>query len=318
MYSNTHKAIKSWYAKHGRKTLPWRNTNNPYHIYLSEIMLQQTQVTTVLERFYSPFLERFPSFESLAQADEADVLKQWQGLGYYQRARNLHQCAKQTAPALPKDVTSLIALPGIGKTTAHAIAAFAYHQNVPILDANVKRLLYRIFAIEVRNEKLLWQKAELLLDHHAPYIYNQALMDIGSTLCKPTKVDCKACPFIEICEGQTNPYLYPQKKVTKKVPTKHKIYLISYNSKKEFITTKREDRLLQGLWRFPEIEEAPEKATYLGEVKHAYSHFKLTAKVYLEKSTFCNGQKLDTITLQPHSKVEEKILLLLREQSHLS
>ena len=136
-----HKAIQEWYATHGRKDLPWRNTKEPYHIYISEIMLQQTQVSTVLARYYFPFLKKFPTLSVLAKAPEVEVLKAWEGLGYYQRARNLHKAAKITAPQLPHTLEGLLALPGIGQNTAHAILAFAHHKPVPVLEANVKRVI---------------------------------------------------------------------------------------------------------------------------------------------------------------------------------
>jgi A/G-specific adenine glycosylase len=317
MYKETHKKIQEWYHINGRHTLPWRNSSDSYKIYLSEIMLQQTQVKTVLERFYFPFLERFPTLNSLAQANEAEVLKMWQGLGYYQRARNLHKCAQLSAPTLPKTVQELQALPGIGKTTAHAIAAFAYHTKVPILDANVKRLLYRIFALVKRDEKVLWKKAEQLLDTNAPYIYNQALMDIGSSICKPKQTLCEECPFTTICLGKKNPQNYPDKKVSKKVPIKQLHYLISIDKHNKLITSKREQRLLEGLWSFPQSTQAFEKATEIGHIKHAYTHFKLEATIYLENVTTAHkkAETLTTLINLPHSKVEEKILILFKSQS---
>ncbi|MBY0354265.1 MAG: hypothetical protein K2Q12_00885, partial [Rickettsiales bacterium] len=139
-----HQTIHDWYAAHGRHSLPWRLTRDPYAIYVSEIMLQQTQVATVLTRFYHPFLARFPTLQSLADASQEEVLKAWEGLGYYSRARNLHQAAKICAPTLPTTVEGLLELPGIGRNTAHAIAAFAYHQPVAVMEANVKRVLHRL------------------------------------------------------------------------------------------------------------------------------------------------------------------------------
>ena len=155
-------ALIHWYEKHGRHDLPWRTTTNPYHIYLSEIMLQQTQVKTVLERFYFQFLEKFPTLKSLANATQDEVLKAWEGLCYYTRARNLHKIAQLIQSQLPQRVEELHALPGIGPSTANAIACFAYGARVPILDGNVKRILYRYYKTKVANDKKLWELSHRL------------------------------------------------------------------------------------------------------------------------------------------------------------
>ena len=136
MYKKTHKQIQNWYALHGRRELPWRTTDDPYHIYLSEVMLQQTQVKTVLERYYFPFLKKFPTLKVLGDAHLDDVLKMWEGLGYYNRARNLHKTASLVT-SLPTDVEELIKLPGIGKNTAHALSVFAFKKAVPVMEALV-------------------------------------------------------------------------------------------------------------------------------------------------------------------------------------
>ena len=154
-----HRNLQQWYQQHGRKHLPWRNTQDPYAIYISEIMLQQTQVKTVLERYYFSFLERFPTLAALAKAPQNEVLNAWQGLGYYNRALNLHKTAKLCPKGLPDNVEALIALPGIGRNTAHAVAAFAYKQPVAVMEANVKRVLARIFTIKQLNERELWETA---------------------------------------------------------------------------------------------------------------------------------------------------------------
>lgn len=185
MLDKFHARLHTWYRQHGRHHLPWRNTDDPYPIWLSEVMLQQTQVQTVLERFYFPFLERFPNIAALAAAEEQEVLKCWQGLGYYTRARNLHKAARIVQSTLPETVEALHQLPGIGRNTAHAIAAFAFRQPVAIMEANVKRILCRIFALEKPSEAELWQRATELLDTHNPFDYNQAMMDIGAGVCTP-------------------------------------------------------------------------------------------------------------------------------------
>jgi len=163
-YKKIHENIITWYQQYGRVTLPWRNTQNPYEIYLSEIMLQQTQVKTVLERFYFPFLKKSPTLQDVALAPVDDILKAWEGLGYYTRARNLHKTAQETKGILPNKAQELVKLSGIGPSTAHAVACFAFNEALPILDANVKRILYRFFVIKKRDEKLLWKKAYELFD----------------------------------------------------------------------------------------------------------------------------------------------------------
>ena len=159
-----HKKLHDWYAKNGRTDLPWRNTDDPYHIYISEVMLQQTQVKTVLERYYFQFLEKFPSLEVLSRADLDEVLKMWEGLGYYTRAKNLHKTAQIIQPKLPKTYEALLKLPGIGKNTASAICAFAYKQNLAVMEANVKRILCRIHVLKNPKEEELRELALEMLD----------------------------------------------------------------------------------------------------------------------------------------------------------
>jgi len=191
-----HKKLHTWYQEYGRADLPWRHTEDAYHIYISEIMLQQTQVKTVLERYYFQFLERFPSLEVLAVAPLGDVLKMWEGLGYYTRARNLHACAKACAPALPQSYEELLKLPGIGKNTASTLCAFAYHQPLAVMEANVERILSRINAHETPSDERLRQDALDSLDVDNPYDYNQAMMDIGSALCTIKNLLVKSVLFL--------------------------------------------------------------------------------------------------------------------------
>jgi len=274
---NVKEAIYAWYQKHGRHNLPWRQTNDAYKIYLSEIMLQQTQVKTVLERFYFPFLERFPTLKSVAEAPLDDVLKMWEGLGYYTRARNLHHTAITCKGTLPKRPEELGGLKGIGKSTAHAICAFAYHQELPILDANVKRILCRYFALPIKNEKILWEKAWKLLDMLHPYEYNQAMMDIGSIICTPKNPQCTECPLVFTCKGKKTPENYPLAIKKAKVPIKKRFALVLKKEGK-FGLIQRKERLLNGLWGFIQVDDNPEGIP-LGKVTHTYSHFKLALEV---------------------------------------
>jgi A/G-specific adenine glycosylase len=305
---NTHKKIYEWYHSYGRLELPWRNTQDPYHIYLSEVMLQQTQVKTVLERYYFPFLAKFPTLKALGNAPLDEVLKMWEGLGYYNRAKNLHKTASQIT-ALPSDIDALMALSGIGKNTAHAIASFAFKHPVPIMEANVKRILCRLHRLTTPTDKELWKKAYALVDKIHPFEYNQAMMDIGATLCKPKAPLCEVCPLIDMCEGKENPTLYPTKK-KRIVPTRtQNIMLYLYDD--TLSMQQRTGKFLHGLWGFESIESPLCASVYLGEVKHIYTHFKLKCKVYLYHETIPQDKAYFSpkeITALAISKVDEKIL----------
>jgi A/G-specific adenine glycosylase len=203
--------VVDWQRSHGRHALPWQQTRDPYRVWLSEIMLQQTQVATVLG-YYERFLARFPDVRSLAAAPEDDVLGSWSGLGYYSRARNLHRCAQQVVEVhggeFPRDAATLATLPGIGRSTAAAIAAFCFGERAAILDGNVKRVLARVLGFDgdlasAANERTLWKLAEDLLPHDdlakAMPSYTQGLMDLGATLCLPRNPSCLLCPVHESC-----------------------------------------------------------------------------------------------------------------------
>ncbi len=215
--------VVRWQAAHGRNHLPWQNTRDAYRVWLSEIMLQQTQVATVLE-YYTRFLARFPDVRQLAAAPQDEVLALWSGLGYYSRARNLHRCAQivvhQHGGEFPRTVDELAALPGIGRSTAGAIAAFCFGARAPILDANVRRVLTRVLGFgadlaEAKNERALWQQAEALLPRqdlsHAMPRYTQGLMDLGAGICLPRNPNCLLCPLQEACVARRdgNPLDYP-------------------------------------------------------------------------------------------------------------
>ncbi len=212
-----------WQRLHGRQSLPWQNTQDPYRIWLSEIMLQQTQVSTVLD-YFPRFLRRFPDVAALAAAPQDDVLALWSGLGYYSRARNLHKCAQEVmgrfGGAFPRRAEDLQTLPGIGRSTAAAIAAFCFDERAAILDGNVKRVLTRVLGYGAdlavaKNEKTLWALAQDLLPEQAADMprYTQALMDLGATVCLPRKAQCEACPVSTVCQAQAQgePLAYPVK-----------------------------------------------------------------------------------------------------------
>ncbi len=319
--TQTHQQIQKWYQAHGRVDLPWRTTSDPYHIYLSEVMLQQTQVATVLERYYAPFLKKFPSFDVLASASLDEVLKMWEGLGYYNRAKNLHRTAQIVAGRyngiLPSELDALQKLPGIGPNTAHALAAFAFKQPVPVMEANVKRILCRLYKLEEPTVKQLWELAYKLVDRENPFAYNQAMMDIGAMVCLPKNPQCQACPLASVCQGKKTPVKYPQKQ-KRTIPTRQQYIMVSrYNNK--LALYKREGRFLHGLWGFKEVEVPLCAAEYIGEVSHAYTHFKLHCKVYLydevEQSDASYFFPSEIVKLAI-SKVDEKILNLYLDTIH--
>ncbi|WP_310740732.1 A/G-specific adenine glycosylase [Ideonella alba] len=204
--------LVAWQRQHGRHALPWQGTRDPYRVWLSEIMLQQTQVSTVLG-YYERFLQRFPDVAALAAAPQDDVLTLWAGLGYYSRARNLHRCAQQVVAqhggAFPRSAQALQDLPGIGRSTAAAIAAFCWDERVPILDGNVKRVLTRVLAFEgdlaeTRVERALWAQAQDLLPAQGQDMpaYTQGLMDLGATLCSQRQPRCADCPLQAHCRAR--------------------------------------------------------------------------------------------------------------------
>lgn len=293
-YTQFHIKLHDWYEMHGRRDLPWRNTRDPYQIYLSEVMLQQTQVKTVLERFYFPFLKRFPTLQALADAPREAVLKQWEGLGYYNRAANLHRAAQMAAPVLPDTVEELESLPGVGKNTAHAVAAFAYHRPVPVMEANVKRVLSRMFAMENPSAVTLWEHAWALLDTQNPFDYNQAMMDIGSLVCSKTRPQCLICPAQDICEGKETPECYPARKQKKEIPIRKGKFIVWKDGQNRYRLQAREGAFLNGLYGFAEYPAYSETVTLdnvayvlekagrkIGEVTQTYSHFRMEGEVWL-------------------------------------
>ncbi|NQY93019.1 MAG: A/G-specific adenine glycosylase [Campylobacteraceae bacterium] len=287
-------------------------------------MLQQTQVKTVLERFYFQFLDKFARIEDLASASEHEVLKAWEGLGYYARARNLHKTAQLIKNTLPTSVEKLHALPGIGPSTANAIACFAFGVSVPILDGNVKRVLYRFYKTKVASDKELWVLSHRLFKQNIDYAYehNQALMDIGSQVCTIRNPKCELCPLNEKCQGKNTPIEYPTKKIKKKKEIRHRyliMYRNKYGNKNAFALFQNEQNLLKGLWSFKQFEELhiDDSIKFLGDIKHEYTHISLRAKVYLvqaKKKQFKNWFTQEEISEIALSKLDHKALSLYENQ----
>ena len=270
------KKLIAWHQQSGRSGLPWQGNRDPYAVWVSEIMLQQTQVATVLER-YPRFMKRFPTVKKLASADVDEVLAEWAGLGYYSRARNLHACAKQVVDQFsgqfPSDPLLLEQLKGIGRSTAGAIAAFAFHERAPILDANVKRILARIFAVEgalqdkVVNERL-WKLAEDLLPSKREDmpVYTQALMDFGATWCTSRKPVClsgeKQCPYLKDCQANLSDQvlLFPEKKLKAKSPEFNCDMLLIRSGNAILLQKRSSKAIWGGLWSLPESPWQPKVA----------------------------------------------------------
>ncbi|GAC1421179.1 MAG: A/G-specific adenine glycosylase [Burkholderiaceae bacterium] len=253
-----------WQKTHGRHTLPWQNTREPYCIWLSEIMLQQTQVAAVIP-YYHRFMERFPTIGALAAARSDEVMAQWSGLGYYSRARNLHRCAQQVVAlhggVFPDDPALLAELPGIGRSTAGAIAAFSYGTRAAILDGNVKRVFARVFGIdtypgEPKTEAQLWQQAHALLPHTGLQAYTQGLMDLGATVCTRNKPACERCPLATRCIAFATGRVaeLPIRKAKKAKPDKYGVMLVVSDDGEVLLTQRPDLGIWGGLLSLPEID----------------------------------------------------------------
>jgi A/G-specific adenine glycosylase len=293
-------SILDWFDHHGRKDLPWQQTPTSYRVWISEIMLQQTQVN-VVKNYYLNFMQRFPDITTLADAQQDEVLSLWSGLGYYSRARNLHKAARiirdQHQGEFPESIEEIQALPGIGRSTAGAILSLAQQQPGAILDGNVKRVLARCFAIpgwpgksSVLTE--LWSLSELLTSTTRPRDYNQAMMDLGAMLCSRNKPDCRQCPLQRNCKAcsQQQQHLYPGKKTAKKLPHRHiQMLLICDESGRILLEKRPQTGIWAGLWSLPEaaterqahmachqlIGVQPQQMHTLEQRVHIFSHFHL-------------------------------------------
>ena len=255
--------LLAWFDEHGRKTLPWQKNRTPYRVWVSEIMLQQTQVATVIP-YYERFMARFPEVGDLAQAPIDDVLSLWTGLGYYARARNLHKTAcivaKEYDGEFPNSVEGLESLPGIGRSTAGAILTLGHGGWAPILDGNVKRVLARYHAIEGwpgRSDVLaaLWKASEAVTPRQRTADYTQGIMDLGATLCTKSKPECLFCPMTEDCQARISgtQTAYPGKKPKKKIPTRETYFIICVDSQRQVLLERRPPSgIWGGLWSFPE------------------------------------------------------------------
>jgi A/G-specific adenine glycosylase len=282
----------NWYSKNGRE-LPWRQTRDPYAILVSEFMLQQTQVATVIP-YYGEWLRRFPDFASLAHASENDVLRAWQGLGYYARARNLHATARTVVDRyrgrFPQSVEKMQDLPGIGKYTAHAVGSFAFNQPTPIVEANTARVLTRVFDFRKPIDsgaarKTLWRYAAMLVPKSNARGYNSGLIDLGALVCVAHQPKCGTCPVKKFC-GAKNPQFLPVRKSP--APTKRLIEKHAFVLRRGKILLEQSASRWRGMWILPPIELCSRKHSSLKQpvytVVFPFTHHRVTLRVYRHRS----------------------------------
>lgn len=313
--------LLAWFHQHGRKDLPWQQDKTPYRVWVSEIMLQQTQVKTVIP-YYQKFMTSFPTIEALAKANTDDVLHHWTGLGYYARARNLHKAAQKIMDdnngIFPTDLQSVMALPGIGRSTAGAILSIACGQSISILDGNVKRVLSRFFAVSGwpgnrAVEQQLWEYADALTPKKDTGIYTQAMMDLGATLCTRSKPSCDDCPVQNQCLAfaQGTQSEFPGKKPKKAIPTKSTVMILPMWQQQVLIYKRPSSGIWGGLFGFFEAQQlsdvqAISQRLQLGAYneqklepfRHTFSHFHLDIQpVLLELKKPPTGQVSENETL---------------------
>jgi A/G-specific adenine glycosylase len=239
-------------------------------------MLQQTQVNRVMQEYYPQFLEKFPTLKALSEADEAEVLAAWSGLGYYSRARNLHATSKLCPQTLPQTLDELLKLPGIGRYTASAICSFAYHQQVGVVDTNIGRVIKRFFALTQATEKEIYANAEKFVNATYPRAHNLALMDLGSLVCLPNNPKCEECPLAFSCDGKNEPEFYTKKE--KKVYENLELFYAIYEKNGKIALVKSNSNMYKGMLELPSVE--PLEENFIAAFKHSYTKYRLTVKLY--------------------------------------
>lgn len=319
-----HRRLLSWYRRQGRD-LPWRRTRDPYAILVSEFMLQQTQVTTVIPYYYD-WLRKFPDFASLARASENEVLRAWQGLGYYARARNLHATAQTVMDRhggnFPREIEQMRQLSGIGKYTAHAVASFAFDRSVPIVEANTGRVLARLFNLRKSidsnaGRKTLWQFAECLLPKSDAATFHSALLDLGALICIPRKPKCHVCPVKTSCRA-TNPAALPVRRSRPKM--KQLIETHGFIVRRGRILLEQSRHRWRGMWILPPLgshflKEPAVRQRPLYESVFPFTHHRVTLYVYprVAPKRIATGQKwfksIDHVAMpSPHRRAIDALL----------
>lgn len=336
--------LLAWYAKN-KRSMPWRDHPDPYAVWVSEIMLQQTRVETVIP-YFQKWMELFPDIPALAQADERAVLNAWEGLGYYSRARNLHTAAKIIAEKyhgeLPRNLRDLLSLPGIGKYTVGAIASMAFKMDEPTLDGNLRRVFSRLFDVQAfadspAGEKILWGFARENLPAGLAGEYNQALMDLGATICLPKNPKCSICPLLKFCIAKQNGTheSRPVLKAKKKIPHYVQVAAVIVKRGRVLLHHRSADGLLAKMWEFPNARVAAEpesalanairaatrirvkKGAALGVVRHAYTHFKTTTYAFrcdplsIPKDESLKWVRIGELGNYPMGKIDRSISKLL-------
>jgi len=305
-----HRLLAGWYQT-DRRDLPWRGTGDPYKIWVSEVMLQQTQVKTV-KPYYQRFIKRFPTAAKLAGARQQTVLRLWEGLGYYARARNLHAAAKIVTRDFDRNIPNQIdlfrKLPGVGAYISAAVMSIAFNQPYAVVDGNVKRVLARLLGEKAlvndnRSHGIFQRHADALLDTSCPGRHNQAMMELGALICKPSAPLCGICPVASICKAHNKGQVkqFPRRKARKEIPVRPCAVGVIVKGDEFLITRRPQNGLLGGLWEFPggkinpaesplaacrrEIKEETglivKQMAHLTQIKHAYTHFKIIMDVFV-------------------------------------
>ena len=337
--------LLNWYDLN-KRDLPWRRCRNPYRVWVSEIMLQQTQVKTVVP-YFNKWMKRYPTLKTLKNAKYEDILKMWEGLGYYSRCKNIYKTSQLINSSFPNNYQDLIKLPGIGDYTAKTILSIAFEQPFVGIDTNLERVGYRILGLKSktkRNHKRVVEFLEANQDKNRPGDYNEALMDLGSSICSSQTTYCTKCPLAKACKAYVSlsPTSYPKSEISKKVP-EHNVAISLIKYKNKFLITRRSNtKFLSGLWEFPGgkieksetarqaiIREVKEETNliifdpiYLGNVKHKYSHFGVNISLFIsspesiKKLNIKQEHKwidLKSIDKYPLPKANHKMLDILKK-----
>lgn len=299
-----------WYANNGRHDLPWRNTENIYHIYLSEIMLQQTQVSRVQEQYYPQFLEKYPTLKLLAEAPLEDILASWSGLGYYSRARNLHKTAQLCSEGLPSTCNELLQLPGIGRYTASAICSFGYRDTIAVVDTNIARVIKRFFALKLPKDDLIWSRAKSFVNSEDPRSHNLALMDLGSIVCLPKNPHCSNCPLLKQCQGSNNPELYTETK--KKQYERLELFYGILIQNNQIALIQATGSMYKKMLELPSVDPIDEY--FIGAFNHTYTKYRLTVNLYevqetIDEVVWVDLRKIESAPISSLTKKALKIAM---------